>query len=278
MSDFEHIPTEQRNAASTHIDTLSTQEMVSLINREDQKVALAVEKETTHIAAAIDLIYSKMSSGGRLIYCGAGTSGRLGILDAVECPPTFSTNPELIKGIIAGGMSAIFKSAEGSEDNSELGKTDLEEINFAANDVLVGIAASGSTPYVLGAMAYARTLGAATIALTCCPGSKINRAADISISPMPGPEVITGSTRMKSGTAQKMVLNMLSTCTMIRMGKVYSNLMVDVMPSNKKLIRRCVFIVCNAVNCDEDVRAYRIGTVRLQCKSSHCDDPMQLWC
>ena len=252
MVELKCIPTEQRNALSAHIDTFSTQEMVRLINREDQKVALAVEKEIAHIAAAIDLITSKMSAGGRLIYCGAGTSGRLGILDAVECPPTYSTDADLVQGIIAGGEGAVFKAVEGAEDDPALGKADLEKIGFTEKDVLVGIAASGRTPYVLGAMAYARELGAATIAVTCCPGSEIDRAADIDIAPTPGPEVVTGSTRMKSGTAQKMVLNMLSTCTMIRMGKVYGNLMVDVKPSNEKLVQRCVSIVCNAANCDED--------------------------
>lgn len=252
MVELKFIPTEQRNAVSAHIDTLSTQEMVRLINREDQKVASSVEKETTHIAAAIDLIYSKMSAGGRLIYCGAGTSGRLGILDAAECPPTFSTDPELVQCVIAGGEGAIIKAVEGAEDNSALGKTDLEKIKFTAKDVLVGLSASGRTPYVLGAMAYARALGAATVAVTCCPGSEIDCGADIGIAPMPGPEVVTGSTRMKSGTAQKMVLNMLSTCTMIRLGKVYGNLMVDVKPTNEKLFQRCISIVCSAVNCDEN--------------------------
>lgn len=251
MVELKRISTEQRNSESAHIDTLSTREMVSLINREDQKVALAVEKEIDHIAAAIDLIYSKMSIGGRLIYIGAGTSGRLGILDAVECTPTYSTDPEQVQGIIAGGEGAIFKAVEDAEDDPELGKADLEKIGFTKNDVLVGIAASGRTPYVLGALAYARSLGAPTIAVTCCADCEINRAADIYIAPTSGPEVVTGSTRMKSGTAQKMVLNMLSTCTMIRMGKVYGNLMVDVMPSNEKLVLRCISIVCTAAECDE---------------------------
>lgn len=252
MVELKRMPTEQRNAASVHIDTLSTQEMVRLMNREDQKVALAVEKETAHIAAAIDLISDKIRAGGRLIYIGAGTSGRLGILDAAECPPTFSTDPEMVRGIIAGGEKAIFRAAEGAEDNPAIGEADLKKIGFCAKDVLVGIAASGRTPYVLGAIEYARRLGAATIGLTCCPGSVINRAADISIAPQPGPEVITGSTRLKSGTAQKMVLNMLSTCTMIRLGKVYGNLMVDVKPSNEKLVQRCLSIVCSAADCGED--------------------------
>lgn len=251
MVELKRIPTEQRNAASVHIDTLSTLEMVRLINREDQKVALSVEKEAEHIAAAVNLIYGKMRAGGRLVYCGAGTSGRLGVLDAVECPPTYSTDPDLVQGLIAGGESAMFRAAEGVEDNPAVGRSDLEKIAFGPKDVLVGIAASGRTPYVLGAMKYARELGAATVAVTCSPGSAVARAADVSIAPEPGPEVITGSTRMKSGTAQKMVLNMLSTCTMIRLGKVYGNLMVDVKPSNEKLVQRCVSIVCSAAGCDE---------------------------
>lgn len=251
MVEPKQSPTEERNAASAHIDTLSTREMVRLINKEDQNVALAVGKETDSIATAVDLIYGKIRVGGRLIYCGAGTSGRLGILDAVECPPTYSTDPGMVQGIIAGGERAVFKAVEGAEDDPDLGRADLEKIGFSAKDVLVGIAASGRTPYVLGAMAYARKIGASTIAVTCNPGSEIDLAADVGIAPTPGPEVVTGSTRMKSGTAQKMVLNMLSTCTMIRMGKVYGNLMVDVVPSNRKLICRCVSIVCSAAGCDE---------------------------
>ncbi len=252
MVELERIPTEQRNAASVHIDTLSTQEMVRLINREDQKVALAVEKEIEHIAAAVDLIYGRMREGGRLIYCGAGTSGRLGVLDAAECPPTYSTDPGLVMGLMAGGEHAMFRAAEGVEDDPAVGRDDLKKIAFGPKDVLVGIAASGRTPYVLGAMEYAKSFGASTVAVTCSPGSAVASAADISIAPEPGPEVITGSTRMKSGTAQKMVLNMLSTCTMIRMGKVYGNLMVDVKPSNKKLVQRCISIVCSATDCSEE--------------------------
>jgi N-acetylmuramic acid 6-phosphate etherase len=268
MVELKCIPTEQRNAESAHIDTLSTREMVKLINHEDKKVAVAVEKEIDHIAAAVDLIYSKMSTGGRLIYVGAGTSGRLGILDAVECPPTFSTDPEQVQGLIAGGERAMFKAVEDAEDNPELGKADLEKIGFTKNDVLVGIAASGRTPYVLGAFKYARSIGAPTIAVTCCEDCEINRNADIFIAPTPGPEVIAGSTRMKSGTAQKMVLNMLSTCTMIRLGKVYGNLMVDVMPSNKKLIHRCVSIVCSATNCDEDTARQALSQCDYKAKTA----------
>ena len=251
MVELKKIATEQRNPDTMNIDALSTLDMVKLINREDHKVAQAVGQVTDKIAQAVDVIADRLSRGGRLIYCGAGTSGRLGVLDAVECPPTYSTEPEMVQGLIAGGYPAIFKAVEGAEDSKELGIQDLKNIAFSAGDVLVGIAASGRTPYVLGAMEYAKELGAVTVSVTCCPGSALDAFADIGIAPAPGPEVVTGSTRMKSGTAQKMVLNMLSTGAMIKLGKVYGNLMVDVKPSNEKLIRRCVTIVCAATDCDE---------------------------
>ena len=251
MVELQKIATEQRNPNTMHIDTLSTLDMVKLINQEDHRVAEAVAEVTDKIAAAIDVIADRLSKGGRLIYCGAGTSGRLGILDAVECPPTYSTEPEMVQALMAGGYPAIFKAVEGAEDSKELGVQDMKGINFAAGDVLVGIAASGRTPHVLGCMEYAKELGAPTVSVTCCPGSVLDNFADIGIAPCPGPEVITGSTRMKSGTAQKMVLNMLSTGTMIKLGKVYGNLMVDVKPSNEKLVRRCVTIVVNATGCDD---------------------------
>lgn len=251
MVELKKIATEQRNPNTMNIDSLSTLEMIRLINREDHRVAEAVSLVTEEIAKAVDVIADRLSKGGRLIYCGAGTSGRLGILDAVECPPTYSTEPEMVQGLIAGGYPAIFKAVEGAEDSKELGVEDMKGINFAAGDVLVGVAASGRTPYVLGCMEYAKELGAVTVSVTCCPGSVLDTYADIGIAPAPGPEVVTGSTRMKSGTAQKMVLNMLSTGAMIKLGKVYGNLMVDVKPSNEKLIRRCVTIVCAATECDE---------------------------
>ena len=252
MVELKKIATEQRNPNTMNIDTLSTLDMVKLINQEDHRVAEAVAEVTDKIAQAIDVIADRLSKGGRLIYCGAGTSGRLGILDAVECPPTYSTEPEMVQALMAGGYPAIFKAVEGAEDSKELGVQDMKGIHFAAGDVLVGIAASGRTPYVLGCMEYAKELGVPTVSVTCCPGSVLDNFADIGIAPCPGPEVITGSTRMKSGTAQKMVLNMLSTGTMIKLGKVYGNLMVDVKPSNEKLVRRCVTIVCNATGCDDD--------------------------
>lgn len=242
--------TEERNERTGNIDELSTVDMIRLINDEDKKVALAVEREAEHIAAAVDVIAGQLKAGGRLIYCGCGTSGRLGVLDAVECPPTYSTDPDMVVGLIAGGYDAMFRAVEGAEDDRALGEKDLRDIRFGREDVLVGIAASGRTPYVLGAMAYARSLGAPVVSVTCCPGSPVTEAADIAIAPAPGPEVVTGSTRMKSGTAQKMVLNMLSTGAMIKLGKVYGNLMVDVKPSNEKLIDRCRRIVCTAAEVD----------------------------
>lgn len=251
MVELQKIATEQRNPNTMNIDTLSTLDMVKLINREDHRVADAVGEVTDKIAQAVDVIAEKLAAGGRLIYCGAGTSGRLGILDAVECPPTYSTDPETVQALMAGGYGAIFKAVEGAEDSKELGIQDMQNIHFGSKDVLVGIAASGRTPYVRGCMEYAKQLGAPTIAVTCCPGSELDQFADIGIAPAPGPEVVTGSTRMKSGTAQKMVLNMLSTGAMIKLGKVYGNLMVDVKPSNEKLIRRCVTIVCSAAECTE---------------------------
>ncbi len=240
------IATERRNENTLHIDELSTIEMVRLINEEDKKVAVAVERELDHIAKAVDLITDRLQNDGRLIYIGCGTSGRLGVLDAVECPPTYSTPPEMVEGLLAGGYQAMFKAVEGAEDDPELGAEDLRKIHLTKKDVLVGIAASGRTPYVIGAMKYAKSLGATILGVTCCKGSEIDRLADVGIAPMPGPEVITGSTRMKSGTAQKMVLNMLSTASMVKLGKVYGNLMVDVKPSNHKLIDRCISIVRNA--------------------------------
>lgn len=244
--DLNLIKTEQRNSKTTHIDTMSTLDMVRLINEEDQKVALAVGEEAEHIAVAVDIIAAQLRQGGRLVYIGCGTSGRLGVLDAVECPPTYSTDPDEVIGLIAGGNDAIFRAKEGAEDDARQGEADLKKINFSSRDVLVGIAASGRTPYVLGAMEYARKQGAHVIGISCSSGSPVEQAAEIAITPIPGPEVVTGSTRMKSGTAQKMVLNMLSTGAMIKLGKVYGNLMVDVKPSNEKLVERCKRIVCQA--------------------------------
>lgn len=252
ITQINKLPTEQRNPNTMDIDRLSTLEMLRRINDEDKKVAFAVERELESIAKAVDVIYEALKNGGRLIYCGCGTSGRLGVLDAAECPPTYSVSPDMVQGIIAGGEKAMFRASEGAEDSAEGGRADMKAIGLSARDVLVGIAASGRTPYVLGAMAYAHELGAKTVALTCNKASEMNAAADIPIGVETGPEVITGSTRMKSGTAEKMVLNMLSTGAMIRLGKVYGNLMVDVMPTNEKLVRRAISIVSTAASADEE--------------------------
>lgn len=253
MEQINKLPTEQRNPNTADIDRVSTLEIVRRINNEDKKVAYAVERELEPIAKAVDAIQDALHAGGRLIYCGCGTSGRLGVLDAAECPPTYSADPGMVMGVMAGGERAMFKAVEGAEDNREAGREDMKQINLSAKDVLVGIAASGRTPYVLGAMAYAHEIGAKTVAVTCNKASEMNAVADIPIGVETGPEVITGSTRMKCGTAQKMVLNMLSTGAMIRLGKVYGNLMVDVMPTNEKLVRRAISIVATAADVDEEV-------------------------
>ena len=249
MIALEKLTTEQRNPATEHIDELPTLAMVALMNAEDKKVAEAVEKILPQIARAIDLIAEKLQKGGHLFYMGAGTSGRLGILDAVECPPTYGTDYELVQGLIAGGATAIFQAKEGAEDDPALGRADLEEAGFAAKDVLVGIAASGRTPYVKGGLAYAKELGATAIALACAEQAEIAELSDLALLPVTGPEVVTGSTRMKAGTAQKMVLNMLSTGTMVKLGKVYGNLMVDVKATNEKLAERALRIVMAAAGC-----------------------------
>ncbi len=238
--------TEERNLDTMNIGRVPTVEMLKMINKEDKKVALAVEKEIRNIAKAVDIIVDKLQLGGRLIYIGAGTSGRIGILDASECPPTYGSDPELVQGLIAGGLEALIKSVEGAEDNREGGVKELESINFNKNDVLIGIAASGRTPYVLGAIEYARKIGAETVGICNNPGSELSRICHISICPLTGPEAITGSTRMKAGTSQKMILNMISTGLMVKLGKVYENLMVDVKASNEKLIIRCKSIVMEA--------------------------------
>lgn len=235
--------TEARNPASTGIDALSTQDMLAVINAADKQVADAVERELPNIAAAVDGAVERIGRGGRLFYTGAGTSGRLGVLDASECPPTFNTPPELVQGIIAGGDGALRKSIEKAEDDPKQGEEDLRARGFGESDTLVGIAASGRTPYVLGALAYARSLGALTVGLSCTPHSEVAAASEIAITPLAGPEVVTGSTRMRAGTATKLVLNMLSTGIMIRLGYVYGNLMVNVQPTNGKLIDRARRII-----------------------------------
>jgi N-acetylmuramic acid 6-phosphate etherase len=235
--------TEAQNPASTHIDALSTRDLLTVISAADKEVPLAVEREISNIGRAVDAAVERMRHGGRLFYIGAGTSGRLGVLDASECPPTFNTPPDLVVGIIAGGDTALRKSIEKAEDDPEQGAEDLRSRNFGEKDTLVGIAASGRTPYVLGALSYATSLGALTIGLSCTPNSELAAAADVAITPLAGPEVVTGSTRMRAGTATKLVLNMLSTGIMIRLGYVYGNLMVNVQPTNGKLIDRARRII-----------------------------------
>lgn len=259
------LPTEARNPASEEIDRLSTLDMLRIINQEDARVAAAVAAELPHIAEAVDAIAGRFAGDGRLFYIGAGTSGRLGVLDASECPPTFSVPATLFQGIIAGGDGALRNSSEGSEDSPEQGAADLAARGFAAQDALIGIAASGRTPYVLGALAHARKLGALTISLTCVPGSEMAALADIAIAPVTGPEVLTGSTRLKAGTATKLVLNMISTGVMIRAGAVYGNLMVNVQTSNAKLVDRARRIIASATGMDEAAAARLLaegGTVK----------------
>ncbi|MBT8497584.1 N-acetylmuramic acid-6-phosphate etherase [Pantoea agglomerans] len=266
--DLSQMITEGRNPASQNIDELSTEAMLRVINDEDKKVALAVEAIMPQIAAAVDAICAAFQAGGRLIYCGAGTSGRLGILDASECPPTFGTPREQVIGLIAGGHTAILQAVENAEDNREQGAQDLKDIRFSRHDVLVGIAASGRTPYVLGALAYANELGATTVSLTCNPGSAMSQVAAIALTPVVGPEVVTGSSRMKAGTAQKLVLNMLTTGSMIRSGKVYGNLMVDVEATNQKLVQRQVNIVMQATDCGEATASAALTACGGHCKTA----------
>ncbi len=249
--DLDKLITESRNFNTVNIDSVPTVEMLRMINAEDKTVAYAVEKELDRIAEAVDIIHERLSKGGRLIYIGAGTSGRLGIIDASECPPTFGTDPELVQGIIAGGRNAVFKSAEGAEDDKDGGIADVKSVGLCDKDVLVGLAASGRTPYVIGALEYANGLNAATVAVTCNPDSEMAQVARISIAPVVGPEAITGSTRMKAGTAQKLVLNMLTTGVMVKLGKVYENLMVDVKASNIKLTERARKIVSQCAGVEE---------------------------
>jgi N-acetylmuramic acid 6-phosphate etherase len=236
--EFEKLLTEQRNLASLDIDRKSVTEILEAINSEDKRVPYAIEKEIPNIAEAVDLVVNSLKIGGRLFYVGAGTSGRLGVIDASECPPTFSTNPDLVQAIIAGGREAVWRSIEGAEDDYEAGKKATIDRNVCAKDVVIGLSASGGTQFVLAALEEAERIGAKTVAISTTPNSKIGRIADVAITPLVGPEVIAGSTRMKAGTAEKLVLNMISTTSMIRIGKVYSNLMIDLKPVSEKLRSR----------------------------------------
>ncbi len=252
MNKLDHLLTEQRNPASANIDSLPTADMLAVISREDHKVAPAVAAEIPSIARAVDSIVGRVRSGGRLFYIGAGTSGRLGVLDAAECPPTFQVGPELVQGIIAGGEAALARATEASEDDPATGARDLAERGFIGRDVLVGIAASGRTPYVLGAVEAARRAGGLTVGISCTPDSPLAGAVEIAITPLVGAEVVTGSTRMKAGTATKLVLNMLSTAVMIRLGYVFGNLMVNVQPRNTKLRDRATRIIMSSTTLDYD--------------------------
>ena len=247
-----HLVSERRNPDTMDIDLLSSLEIVRRINQQDKRVPLAVEKVLPEIALTVDKISAAFKRGGRLIYIGAGSSGRLGVLDASECPPTFGVGDRMVIGLIAGGPEAMLKAAEGAEDRPEGAVADLKRIHLNHEDVLVGISASGRTPYVIGALAYASGLGTTTVALSCTPDSTIAANARIAITPIVGPEVLTGSTRLKSGSAQKLVLNMLSTASMIRLGKCYQNLMVDLNAGNEKLKARALRIVIQATDCGEN--------------------------
>ncbi len=246
--EFTKMVTEERNSRTNDLDILDTKDLVNRVQKEDFEVAQAVEKVNPEIAVAVDLIVDKIKSGGRLIYFGAGTSGRLGVLDATECHPTFGVDRQMVQACIAGGKEAMFVSFENAEDSRELGEQDAINIKITAKDAVVGITASGRTPYVIAALEMAKKEGAATIGIVNNFESPLNKVCDVVIAPVVGPEALTGSTRMKAGTAQKMVLNLLSTCTMVRLGKVYENLMVDLKPTNEKLRERAVSII--ALICD----------------------------
>lgn len=257
MIQLEGMTTETPNLKTVNLDTMSTREILQVMNEEDASVPVAIAKVLDQIEKAIEFIASSLEKGGRLIYIGAGTSGRLGLLDAVECPPTFGTHPDQVVGLLAGGHQAFVKAVEGAEDSSELGIEDLKAIHLSAEDTVVGIAASGRTPYVIGALEYANEVGANTVAIACNKDSAVGKVAQVAIEVVPGPEILTGSTRLKAGTAQKLVVNMLSTVSMVRIGKVYKNLMVDVQQTNKKLRVRAENIVMEATSCKrEEARNY----------------------
>ena len=260
MVNWSNLLTEQSNPASARLDEVTTREMLAIINREDALVAGAVAAQLDPIARAVDLVANQLSLGGRLIYLGAGTSGRLGILDASECSPTFSADPEMVQALIAGGPQAAFMAVEGAEDEEEGAIAPLTQLALRANDVVMGIAASGVTAFVLGGLAHARSTGCPTIFFTCNSSSAADVAADIAIAPEVGPEVIAGSTRMKAGTATKLVLNMLSTGTMVKLGKTYGNLMIDLQPTNSKLHDRTLRIFCALTDADEHTATTRLAT------------------
>ena len=256
---LENLTTEKRNGNTYHLDELSTFELLEAMNKEDAKVADAVKKAIPQIAEAVDSITNARLSGGRLIYIGAGTSGRIGLLDAVECPPTFGVSPDEVVGIIAGGEKAFIKAVEGAEDDFDLGILDLKAIELTKKDVVVGIAASGRTPYVIGGLTYANEIGAKTVAIACNQNSEIGEVANIAIEVDNGPELLTGSTRLKSGTAQKLICNMLSTAAMVKTGKVFGNLMVDLQLTNEKLVERGKRIIMEATGCDKELAEQKLN-------------------
>lgn len=278
MIDLTKLTTEQRNPETMNLDRMSPLELVETMNREDQKVIEAVKEVLPEVAKVIEWTTEALRSGGRIIYMGAGTSGRLGVLDAVECPPTFGVSPDLVVGLMAGGEKAFVKAVEGAEDSDTLGTEDLKNIGLNEKDVVIGIAASGRTPYVIHALRYARSLGVKTAIIACNKNSEMSKEADIAIEPVPGPEVLTGSTRLKAGTAQKLVLNMISTASMVGTGKAYENLMVDVMQSNEKLKTRAENIVMEATGCERETARTAIdeakGSVKLAITSILLDTPV----
>ncbi|GAL24105.1 N-acetylmuramic acid 6-phosphate etherase [Vibrio variabilis] len=268
LNALSQLVSEGRNPETMDIDLLSSEQILVRMNQQDSLVPLAVEKVIPDIAKAVDAITDAFKQGGRLLYVGAGTSGRLGVLDASECPPTFGTDPDMVVGVIAGGKDAMFKAKEGAEDDPVLGAQDLKDIALSNKDVVVGIAASGRTPYVIGALEYTNEVGATSVALSCNPASDIANIANIAISPVVGPEVLTGSTRLKSGTAQKLVLNMLTTASMIRLGKSYQNLMVDVKATNAKLVARATRIVMQATECHKEAASKALKETNYDVKLS----------
>ena len=247
------LETEQSNVHSRHLDQMETLDILKTINQEDQTVALVIEKLLPAIQVAIDAAYERLQAGGRLIYIGAGTSGRLGVLDASECPPTYGVSRELVQGLIAGGYPALLVAQEGAEDSLELAAQDLKEISLAANDVVCGLAASGRTPYVIGGLNYAKMIGSLTLSICCVSQGVISKLSEYPIEAVVGPEVVTGSTRMKAGTAQKLILNMISTSLMVKMGKIYGNLMVDIQTTNAKLVERAKKIIMQSTDCSYEV-------------------------
>ena len=263
---LDNLLTEARNPQTMELDSMTPLEIVTAMNREDARVPESIRPQLPNIAQCVAWATEAIRSGGRLIYMGAGTSGRLGVLDAVECPPTFGVSPDVVVGLIAGGEGAFVKAVEGAEDSRELGKADLEAIGLTSKDLVVGIAASGRTPYVLGGLAYANSLGCKTAAISCNPGSAVGKEARLAIEVAPGPECLTGSTRLKAGTAQKLILNMISTATMVGCGKAYSNLMVDVMQTNEKLVVRAQNIVMEATGVSRDSAKEAIALAGGSCK------------